>query len=239
MTLCEGLFAQATNVTFNFVPSEAFVRIDGKVIDLLKQSSISLTPGTYEAEFWASRFDVVRRTIVVEAGRPQAVNFGFKKLTSGYNAYKDEKSKYNTLKLKRSIGDGLFIGTILGGTYFVLTGQQKELNQIESDIDREQRIYESDLTDAEAIATGIRYEAAVTSYAEKQKSSNRLRLIGAGVAVGATALGIFYITSGWRLDITRPVYTDKNPFVLTNAKKIDAFITPGTGTSPIGFTLNF
>lgn len=234
------------NVTFVTTPPNTFVRVNGTVLNLSKQRALELAPGTYEAEFWAPNFEVEKKTIKVEVGKPTVVRKAMKKLSAEFNAHRDEISRYNTELLKRGIGDGAFILTPLALAYGTLransnglTNEESELVTAEADILRARVRYENSIDPVFIEFARQNYEDSVERFEKLESDRNTFIVVGSVLTVITTGLTIRYFTK-WRKKLARPVLKKDNPFVHQTKPTISpSFGLTASGSGKAGFIFNF
>ncbi|TXF89724.1 hypothetical protein FUA23_09760 [Neolewinella aurantiaca] len=225
-------------VVFNVQPKGAFVRINGEVLDLNKQTTVTIPPGTYEAEIWAPNFEIARKTVVVEEGRTVVVNHGMKTTSAAYRKFVDERSIYNTAKLKRTLTGGSLVAVTVAGSYVALTGRGNKLDKIEALISNREQAYLSEINPIEIEQAGNQYSIAVDDYEETQASHNTLVVVGVASAVAGAAATVLYFIKRKPSRLIKPSVMEDNPFTFHPRRSV-AYLTSGTSFSPIGFTLNF
>lgn len=235
--LCTSvLFGQ--EVTFNIIPQGGFIRINGKLLDLSKQSTIQLSPGTYNAEIWVPQFAVTNKEFEVKTGAPQVINYAMRKLSDDFNDYREELSRHKAARLKRSLTDGAVIGTVGGLAYFAVTGKRKKLDELQDLIENRRSAYVGAISVGQIQRVIEQYDNAVAEFESVEKTHNSL-VVGAGtLTVAGAGLAVLYFKNKNRAEGNRPVYAPDNPFLRTGQiPQISLHL--GTSTSLFGLTLKF
>ena len=230
--------AFAQTVTFNVIPNGAFVRIDGQVLELSKQRSVLLKPGTYQAEIWAPRFQVQTKEVTVLPNQPTAVSVGLRTLEDDYKKYQDELSLFRGDRFRRTLTGGAAVVTNLGLGYLLLVERGRKGRDIAADLTATRAAY--DVTVGVDDIRGIRdrYDELLVEY-EEVKDAQRTRFIAAIPILALTAGGTALLFRRWaRAERTEPTYTPSNPFVGALRSSRPYFAHDGT-TGSVGFTLNF
>lgn len=232
-------------VTFVVSPANAFVRVNGQVLDLSKKNTLELAPGTYEMEFWAPNFDVEKEMILVEATKPNIIRKGMKNISARYENFKAERSKYVTKKF----GRGLIDFSVVGATLFIAnaslqtrkTGPNNESSDIaivQREIDANREIAETSINPNSIARARVEYTALTAEYAELQQERNGRILLGSVATAIGTGLAVFYFAK-LRKQIERPVLETNNPFVQNVKPSILPSFTLGRVGGQAGFTLTF
>jgi hypothetical protein len=234
-----GLFGQqAQTVTFNIVPANSLIRVDGKVVDLSKQRTISLRPGTYNLEVWASEFVVEQEEIVVEAGRPLVVNKGLRSLTPEYVAYRDELSAYRTDKAGRKFINGTMVAANLGLAYLVFFPKRQQALKIKEEIDMVLVEYNEAVSLGTVSGFRDEYNKLVEDYKKLEDQSNTRIKIGVPIMAVSAAATAFLIHRRSKKVLVEPTFTPKNPFAAFWHKSTP-FFTMNTTSGNAGLVFKF
>jgi hypothetical protein len=238
--LCiSGLFGQeAQKVTFNIVPTNSLIRVDGQVVDLSKQRTISLRPGTYTLEVWASEFEVEQEEIVVEPGRPLVVNKGLRSLSPEYVAYRDELSAYRTDKAGRQFINGTMVAANLGLAYLVFFPKRKQALRVREEIDVVIVNYEEAVSLGTVSGFREQYNSLVEEYKELEGQSNTRIKVGVPVLAISAAATAFLIHRRSKKILVEPTFIAKNPFAAF-WQKSTPFFTMNTTSGNAGLVFKF
>jgi hypothetical protein len=200
-------------VTFNIVPKGAFVRINGEVLNLSEKNSITLPAGTYEAEIWAPRFEVVNKTIELTAGRNEAVNLGLKVFTDGFSKYREKISKYNTDRLSRRLGGGSLVAANAALAYFMFGSQYRKGKKIEDRIAKFQGAYADNTS---FIGFGFirdQYNMALEEHREIKDRHDVRTKIGIPLVGLTAAAATYFFYRQSKQKLVKPKFIPANPFV--------------------------
>lgn len=225
-------------VVFNVSPRDAFVRINGEVIDLKKQQRISLDEGTYTAEIWAPRFETLTKEIIVAVGSPLVVTLGLKKTAGSYDAHQVLIEEHNTKRLKQNLRDGTVLGLFSGFTFVALTGRRSKAEKLIEEISLRRSAYAAAISQNQIQSTTEAYDNVVNEYEDVERSHNFIVVTTGVLAAATAAFGVVHFTSKNRYRDKRPVYEADRPFSGFEARKRPS-LHLGTNTSLIGLTLKF
>ncbi len=226
-------------VVFNISPRNAFVRINGEVLDLSRQNKIQLASGTYQAEIWAPNFEVVTKTIVVEAGKNQGVNFGLKKQAQTFLDYREELSEFKTAKLKRSLSGGTLVAANAVLSYLMFIDLYSKGRKVEDEIVKLQELYDNNTAFIGFASIQDAYSRALADHSDiKERQETRIKT---GIPiVGALTAATAYLFYRRATDkkLKRPEYVSDNPFVSV-LKRTEPLIVVTSHHNSIGFSLKF
>lgn len=220
------------------LPKAAFVRINGKVLDLTKQSSITLSPGTYRAEIWAPRFSVVTKSIELTAGKNEVINLGLKNVTDAYLSFQEKMSAHRTAKLKRSLSGGTLVAANAGLAYYMFLSQLREGRELEDKIAKLQQVYTDNTSFTVFGFIRTEYQQTIEKYEEVKNTQATRSKIGIPLVGLTTAATVYLFYRRSKDKLVKPGYVPSNPFVgaLLSAEP-SVVITENHNA--VGFTFKF
>ena len=213
-----ALKAQDTGqVTFQFNPANATVKIDNQVFQANVSPTISLPAGEYPIQVWAPKRAIFRDTIIITAGETLIYAKGINTLSEAYKAYQDADHAYVYGRLRNTAVDvSIILGTIglTWGTFYknpvIDRSYENALWQIER--------YESQAASISEInEIKLEYERARSDYEDERKKYNRKIKFGLPLVGITYALGTIYfikrIKHKKQSKGKRPVYEEANPLL--------------------------
>lgn len=235
-TLASTLAAQQT-VRFNVQPADAFVRIDGRVLDLRDTTTIELAAGTYQAEIWAPGYTLNKRTVTVEE-EDQTVTYTLRNRSAAYRDHEDAVKDRQARVVKRAIVDVSFLAATAGATYLAITGRNERLDELEATIATNAADYRAAVSPAELGQIRRDYEAAVSEHEDVQASHNLITVAATAVAVTGAFFTVRRFFLGKRGEYPRPVFTPDDPFDVLD-EPAGVRLDVGVRGNGVGVTLRF
>ncbi|OAV44691.1 hypothetical protein [Lewinella sp. 4G2] len=236
---CWSLTAQNA-VTFNVLPGNAFIRVDGQVLDLSETKLYEFSPGVYSAKIWAPQFEIITKEFTVEAGKPLVVNAALKTVSAEYESFREASFERDLERFKRTFVDVTALAMAGAGTYAALTGGGADVDGAESFVTNSRLAYRAAVTPSEIVDTRDDFDAALADFEDEQDSYNRNVVIGSVVAAAGVGLVVYRFLIRKRDPQPRLKYAPANPFLEQRQTLRDAVrLRPGTTQTPFGLTLNF
>jgi len=231
------LIGQKEKVSFELNVKEAFIKVDGQLINFPAEKSIMLPPGSYRAEIWSPKFQIHEKEFSVVAGKSTQVVTDLRYQSEAYEEYVTRRQAFNTDKLKQTIGDGVFLLGTSALAFTAIVGKKGKLNDLEENILLTESNFIRAISEDQVQETGRLYTAAVTEYEETQKTHNQLVMVGSALAIASAAATVFYFKK-WRRKLNKPVYTPNNPFANVMSKTTPFLVYSGQG-GQVGINFSF
>lgn len=202
-------------VTFNIQPADAFVRIDGQLIDKEKKQSftVDLSSGNHTIEIWAPEFELFTEEFLVSADTENTYNKGLLEQSTAFKEYKSKLKKYNGEKFTSILST---VGAIGGNAvmYYLIWdgGKVNDLKELEQRLEIAQNSFAQTVHPDDIQMTRSQFDQNKTSYNDQVKKLNTRRAIG--IPVGAAVSFLSYKLLKKKKKTEKPSYNPENPLVL-------------------------
>ena len=237
-----GNTVRGQTVVFDVSPEDAFVRVNGQVIDLSQTQRMQFAPGTYEAEIWAPRLKVATHRFTVTADRgEQTVSYGMRSNKSvDYENYSESLKQYRRQRLNRQIRTGVAAAATAASAVGFLALAGSDGRAIADDIRGLETAFETAVVPEAIDGILARREQLIGEYAEKQDRQRTAISIGIPLTVVLATLTTYTIIRYARRPLNKPTYTPVNPFVaLPPATPPRSYVKVGSSRRGVGLSLTF
>jgi hypothetical protein len=230
-------FAQTGTVQLYFSPENAWVRLNGEVIEPSPERKLpiirTLPAGTNVLEIWHQGLQLFTDTLKIAAGESLVYRKGIKERDARYDSDVLLERKTRKVHFNDQVNLGGALALTVLFTYqsvaFDLgTGRQKKrLKQLERD-------YSTAISGQEVENIKLEYAALNTDYLAKQKKRNVVRAVGIPLMLGAgiTSYFLYKKTKKSKANVIKA--QAKNPFVYRPSLQID-----GLSGLQLGFSAQF
>ena len=220
-------------------PGSSFLKIDTVLLDVSTLGTpffVELSPGTYQIEIWAPKYNVFYDTLIVDS----ETNRYAVSLTDYSETYLEYDKKIKDYRLKQStkvlITSGLVLANVLGAFYVYDRGEIEELLALQEDAEFLKTIHGNSIGIALIQESRSQYEAIQSEHNDRRRSLYNKRRIGIPVLVATSLTSAWFIQKVIRKKFEKPIYQDQNPFTLEN---IQLGVENNTGSVQLGLQFTF
>lgn len=220
-------------------PKDAFVRIDGKVLEVSKENTLQLSSGEHEIEVWAPRFKIFKEIITISPGRELDYRKGLTTLDQSFNDSREVDVAYRRAKLKRNLTiGGILLANVITTTAFQV-GLNSGTDRALDDAEEARRSYELSTDPVQVAFWDGEYSRLRSDYEDAVDQRNNLLQIGLPVLIVGYGVSAYFLMKIARKKIERPNrFAPENPF-LSFIEKYQPTLIASTSQLGMGINLKF
>lgn len=241
LCLCGGsIFAQVDGtIKLVISPKDAFVRIDGKVVEVSKENTLRLPAGEHEIEIWAPRFEVFKEVVTISPGKELDYRKGLTVLNNSYNDYRETGKIYRKAKLERNLTIGGIIVANAITTVMYQSFTTTSIDRKKKNAEEVQRAYDLAVEPDQVTRFENQYNTAKEEYEQAVDRGNSIRKFGTPLLIAGYGLSAYFLVKIIKKKTNRPGdFTPENPF-LTFMEKYEPTLLAGANQVGVGVNLKF
>lgn len=232
------LSAQDGSIKFTISPKDAFVRIDGNVLEVSKQNTLRLVPGNYEIEVWAPRFEIFKQTITITAGEQLDYRKGLTILATDFGDYRETDDVYRKAKLNRNITLGSILLANAITTVSYRLGLESNIDGLKKQADEARRNYERAIDQFSIDLYANAYATLRAEYNAEIKRRDNFTKIATPALLLSYGVSAFFVVKLLSKKIDKPSYAPENPF-LSLINKYQPSLMVSNNQLGLGINLKF